>query len=154
VWFLCLALLLCSGIPAARAQGLLSRHRIVPSLLAQPVSKHRVRIRSTAVSKPQSLAYFLRSLGAGAQASDPQTTPFMARLIRQSYASLARYAEPSGKKISFHLSNFRTLDTSDFDRVRWLDLVTMPGGEAIQVESRTHQASDTREGRVEYIPKW
>jgi hypothetical protein len=87
--------------------------------------------------------------------SDAKTTPLMARMIRQSYEALVRYSQPSGKAIAFQLSNFRTYNAPEFDLVRWFDVVTMPGGDVIQVESRTHQTSaNLRLGRTEYVPQW
>jgi hypothetical protein len=138
---------------AARAQGLLVHspsHRAPHGVISRDLS-------TAETTKSPSFAAFLRTHPAPEPSvtSDAKTTAFMQKTIRQAYDSLARYTKPSGKEISFYLNDFRTYDQTEFDFVRWLDLVTMPGGDLINVESRTHQdSSNPTAGRTEYVPHW
>lgn len=148
---LCLISWLGADASAARGEGLTIRPKPgraqVSPRFGHPRSEDRFL---TELAGPRT-----RSVVEAAEVTDAKTTPLMARAIRQSYEALGRYAEASGKGISFHLSDFRTYEASEFSFVRWFDVVTMPGGDSIQVEARTHQASgNPRQGRTEYVPAW
>lgn len=148
---LCLISWLGTDASAALGEGLTIRPRPgraqVTPRFGDPRSEERFL---TELAGPRT-----RSSVEAAEVTDAKTTPLMARAIRQSYEALGRYAEASGKGLSFRLSDFRTYEASEFGFIRWFDVVTMPGGDSLQVEARTHQSGgDPSRGRTEYVPAW
>ena len=74
-------------------------------------------------------------------------------IVKHAYRNLTRYAAVGGESITFRISGLRTIDADEFDRARWLRLMTMPGGDMIDMtrEVRDHQG---RTEAVIYRPKW
>jgi hypothetical protein len=74
-------------------------------------------------------------------------------VIKEAYASLARLTAAGGETLGFKLEDFRTVEPSQFDSVLWLDLVSMPGGDMLDV-GREEKQFNGRTDAVIYRPRW
>jgi hypothetical protein len=74
-------------------------------------------------------------------------------VIKEAYASLARLAAAGGDTLGFKLESFRTVEPSQFSSVLWLDLVSMPGGDMLDV-AREEKQFNGRTDAVIYRPQW
>jgi hypothetical protein len=101
------------------------------------------------------LTMLLAAVAVGGSAKSPsQIEPAERRLIiEQAYANLTRLAANGGATITFELGEMTTVERSQFAETVWLDLVTMPGGDMVDVtreESRYNAAFES----VLYRPRW
>lgn len=74
-------------------------------------------------------------------------------VVKEAYASLARLTAAGGEAIGFKLESFRTVEPSEFASVLWLDLVSMPGGDMLDV-GREEKQFNGRTDAVIYRPQW
>ncbi len=78
--------------------------------------------------------------------------PDQARLvIETAYRTLEEY---SGGALVFQLDGFDTLPASRLDRVRLVEIATLPSGRLIDVSRRVHQNDATGTAAVVYAPSW
>lgn len=78
------------------------------------------------------------------------------RVILGAYAKLATYARSAPSDLHFELGDSFTLYSEDFDTAQWVDLITMPGGQAIDVLRSGTRIATERGTRVQvtYKPTW
>jgi hypothetical protein len=104
-----------------------------------------------------SLMLLLALLPVGAWGTNPSggdIAPGQRQLvIREAYASLARLTAAGGETLGFQLEGFRTVEPSQFGSVLWLDLVSMPGGDMLDV-AREEKQFNGRTDAVIYRPRW
>lgn len=75
-------------------------------------------------------------------------------VVRTAYETLARYMADSGTAVAFEIGSFRTIPAAGFGRVAWLDAVTMPGGDMVDVARRSVDDGRTGATTVSYEPTW
>jgi hypothetical protein len=76
------------------------------------------------------------------------------RTIHQAYANLAKAtASGGGQGLRFEIANLRTIPADQFQKTFWLDLVTMPGGDMVDVVREATQKAGVGDFVV-YRPKW
>jgi hypothetical protein len=111
-----------------------------------------MRKRSIAVA----LLTVLVASGASAGAKRPgrDISPADRELIiRQAYANLAEHVAAGGAPIAFKVESFRTFEAADLATVQWLDLVTMPGGDMLDM-AREQRDWNGEPIAVAYRPTW
>lgn len=74
-------------------------------------------------------------------------------VIRRAYRRFSAYTRETGSEVSFELSDFHTLPLARFSEVAWLDAVTMPGGEMIDVTRHTAKLNG-EVSHVEFRSAW
>lgn len=87
---------------------------------------------------------------ADASEIDPQDREL---IIDHAYRNLTRLAAVGGERLQFRLEDFRTVEAEDFDRVRWLRLVTMPGGDMVDMAREVREYNGAVESVI-YRPSW
>jgi hypothetical protein len=85
--------------------------------------------------------------------ADPRSGEAVDRILQKAYTTLARYSAVGGQQISFRISDPRLIERKDFGRELWLDLVTMPGGDMVDMAREVRLHNDVTEA-VFYRPKW
>ncbi len=75
-------------------------------------------------------------------------------LIQTAYSDLERFSEPSGKDLRFELRSFVYIPRKAFDSVKYVDVVTLPGGDEVQAGIVHGAATWTDEVRAMVDPIW
>jgi hypothetical protein len=75
-------------------------------------------------------------------------------MIRQAYMKLAEISTAAGEGVRFEIGNVRTIEAADFGQYLWLDLVTMPGGEMIDMAREARRQGAKGPEMVSYRPQW
>ena len=74
-------------------------------------------------------------------------------IIHEAYARLAERVVAGGDHIEFKLRRFKTLEPGEFHSVRWVEIVTMPGGNMIDMLRESSRLGERALG-VAYRPSW
>ena len=74
-------------------------------------------------------------------------------VVQTAYTTLARYIAAAGKPIRFTLAEMRTIPAAELGEIAWTDVVTLPGGDMIDVH-REERSDPSGESSVRYVPSW
>jgi hypothetical protein len=77
------------------------------------------------------------------------------RLVVQSlYNRLATYAQDSGHDLKFKIGDLQVIRSGDFGSMRWLDVVSVPGGASLEIMRNVRENGRTGWMGVTYEPTW
>lgn len=74
-------------------------------------------------------------------------------ILQHAYRNLTRFAAAGGEAITFRVGDLQTVDAVEFDRARWSQLMTMPGGDMIDMTREVREFDGAVEAVI-YRPKW
>jgi len=75
-------------------------------------------------------------------------------IVREAYGKLAEISTAAGEGVRFEIRFLPTLDATEFGQHVWLDLVTMPGGEMIDMAREARRNGAKGREVVIYKPQW
>jgi len=96
----------------------------------------------------------LALLGAARAGADEAENAVRASIIRAGYKRLSQFTEGSKTPVQFAISDVRTYERTELARVRWPDLVTMPGGRMVDMVRTVERNANTSATGVFYDPSW
>jgi hypothetical protein len=76
------------------------------------------------------------------------------RIINAAYARLESFTVAADQSLAFEISSVETIRPEKFDRILWLDVVTMPEGMVVDVHRAYMKNSNLGQRRVSYQPSW
>jgi hypothetical protein len=75
-------------------------------------------------------------------------------IIKLSYELLERHSQSTVSDLGFELSGFGFIGADEFQKIRYGDIVTLTGGDVIDMSRKRHTNGNTGAVTIEYIPVW